>query len=73
MKLGWIKGIYWKYSKFSNKSRPRTMEGKDKKADTYGSAYALYESRKLIFNAFKSGIFPTKETQGKGLKLLTPI
>ena len=49
------------------------MESKDKKADTYESAYALYESRKLIFNAFKSGIFPTKETQGKGLKLLTPI
>ena len=32
----------------------------------------LYEGRKLILNAFKSGIFPIKETQGKGLKISTP-
>ena len=25
-----------------------------------------------FFNAFRSGIFPTKEKQGKGLKILTP-
>ena len=57
---------------FNNKSRPKTIAGKDKKRDTYENAYALYESRELILNAFKSGIFPTKERQAKGLKILTP-
>ena len=28
---------------FNNKSRPRNIEGKDKKRDTCESAYALYE------------------------------
>ena len=55
---------------FNDKSRPRTAEGKDKKRNTYKSTYALYESRKLILNAFRSGIFPIKETQGQGLKIL---
>ena len=36
------------------------------------SAYVLYEGRELILNAFKSRIFLIKETQGKGLKILTP-
>ena len=48
------------------------MEGKDEKRDTYESAYTLYEGRELNLNAFKSGIFPIKATQGKGLKILTP-
>ena len=48
------------------------MEGKDKKRDSYEIAYALYEGRQLILNAFKKGIFPIKETQRKGLKILTP-
>ena len=55
---------------FNDKSRPRTAEGKEKKINTYESTYALYESRKLILNAFRSGIFSIKETQGKGLKIL---
>ena len=38
----------------------------------YRFAYALDESGELILNAFKNGIFPIKETQGKGLKILTP-
>ena len=58
--------------KFNNKSRQRTIAGKDKKRDTDGSAYTLYEGRELILNALKSGTFPTKERQGKGLKILTP-
>ena len=33
---------------------------------------APYEGRKSILNAFRNGIFPMKEKQGKGLKLLTP-
>ena len=36
------------------------------------SAYAPYEGRELILNAFRSGIFSTKETKGKRLKILTP-
>ena len=30
------------------------------------------ESRELILNAFRSGIFPVEEKQGKGLRILTP-
>ena len=57
---------------FNNESGPRTIEGKDKKRNTYKSAYVLYEGLELILNAFKSEIFPIKITQGKGLKILTP-
>ena len=46
--------------------------GLDKKRDTYESAYALYEGRELTLNAFKSGIFPIKDTQGEGISILTP-
>ena len=50
------------------------------KKETYERAYALYEGRELTLNAFRSGIFPIKETQRKGcpsnlatwLKILTP-
>ena len=57
---------------FNNESRPRTVECKYKKRDTNESSYALYEGGVLILNAFKNGIFPIKETQGKWLKILTP-
>ena len=65
---------------FYNKSRTRTLENKNYKKDTYESAYTLYEGRELTLSAFKSGIFPIKEIQGKGssldlasrLKILTP-
>ena len=57
---------------FNSKSRAKNKEGKDKKRDTYESAYVLYESRELTLNAFKSGIFPIKVTKGEGLKILTP-
>ena len=33
---------------------------------------ALFEGQELILNASKSGILSIKETQGKGLKILTP-
>ena len=36
------------------------------------NAYALHEGRVLILKAFESGIFPTKTTRGKELKILTP-
>ena len=44
---------------------------KIKKRNTFESANALYGGRELIFDAFKSGIFPIKEIQGKGLTILT--
>ena len=50
---------------FTEKSRPRSKEGKDKKRDIYESAYALYEGRELALNKFKSRIFPIKATQDK--------
>ena len=71
---------------FKNKSRPRTIEGKDKK-NTYESAYDLYEGRELTLDTFKSGIYLMKATKGEGrprllasypsdlatrLKILTP-
>ena len=57
--------------KFNNKSRPRLKEDKEK-TDTYESVHALYEGRELTLNAFTSGIFPIKETHGKGLKISNP-
>ena len=59
-------------NKSNNKYRPKTKESKDKKRNTYESVNALYEGRELTLNAFKSGIFPIKATQGEGLKILTP-
>ena len=41
------------------------------KKEIYESACALYEDWELILNAFKTQIFPIKETQGKGWKILT--
>ena len=54
--------------KFSNKSRSKTNEGKDKKGNAVDSVTALYQGPELTLNAFRSGIFPIKEKQGKGLK-----
>ena len=59
---------YWK--EFSEKSRPITKKDRDKK-NTFERVNARYESRKLILIAFRNGIFPIKETKGKGLKILT--
>ena len=51
---------------FSDKSRPRTTECRNKKRNTFESANALYEGRELILNSFKSRIFPIIPTWGKG-------
>ena len=32
----------------------------------------FYESKKLVLNAFNSGLFPLKSSKGTGLKILTP-
>ena len=58
--------------KFNNKSKPKTKEGKAEKQNTFDSVNALYEGRELILICLRSGIFPIKETQRKGLKILTP-
>ena len=57
---------------FGERYRPRTKKDTDKKRNTFESVNALQEGRELILNAFRSGIFPMKEKQGKGLKMLTP-
>ena len=61
-----------KLVEFNNKSIPRTIEEKDKKRDTYESAYSLFEGRELILNNFKSIIFLIKVRKNKELKILTP-
>ena len=57
---------------FGERYRPRTKKDTNKKRNTFESVNALQEGRELILNAFRSGIFPMKEKQGKGLKMLTP-
>ena len=42
------------------------------KSNTFKSGKALYDGRELVLNASKSGIFPLKLTQGRGIKILTP-
>ena len=52
--------------KLNNKCKPKTKEDKAKKQNIFDSVNALYEFRELTLHAFRSGIFPIKETQGKG-------
>ena len=49
--------------KLSEKSKARTREGKDEKRNTFECVNTLYEAQELILTAFRSGIFPIKETQ----------
>ena len=49
---------------FNEKSRPRKKEDKEKERNTFESVNALYESRKLTLNSFKTGNFPIKATKG---------
>ena len=57
---------------FNDKVRPRSKADKKKNINIYESANALYEVRGLTLNVFKSGIFPLKTTQRKGLQILPP-
>ena len=58
---------------FSNKSRPRSKNDKEKKKqNTLDSINALFEGRESILNAFRTKIFSIKEKQGKRLKILVP-
>ena len=55
-----------------NKSGPKSKKDKENKQTTLDNINALYEGRELILNTFRSGTFPMKEKQGKGLKIITP-
>ena len=45
---------------------------KEKNKNILDSINAFYEGREFILNTFRSGIFPTNEEEGKGLKILSP-
>ena len=64
--------VIWVKLKRIKEFYKRSKEGKNKKRDTYESAYAFYEGGEITLNVFKSGIFPLKPSQEKGLKILTP-
>ena len=51
--------------KFSNKSKPKTKEGQDKKQNTFDGINSLYEGRELTLDALRSGIFPIKQQKVK--------
>ena len=44
---------------------------KTKIKNVFDSAKNLYGGRELVFNAFKSGLFPLNSTKGTGLKILS--
>ena len=52
----WIKSI-------TKEKKNKTKEGKDKKQNTFAGVNALYESRELTLNAFRSGTFQIKEKE----------
>ena len=55
---------------FNNKSRLKSKKIKKRKQNTLDGKNGLYEGRELVLNAFRSGVLPMKEKQGKGLKIL---
>ena len=57
---------------FNAKSRSETTERKEKNKNTFESVNELYEFPELILNGFRIRIDTVKETQEKGLKILTP-
>ena len=55
---------------FNIRAKPKAKTVKKKKSDSFKSINALYEGYELTLNAFKSGIFPLRPTQRKGIKIL---
>ena len=55
----------------NEKSRSETTERKEKNKNTFESVNELYEFPELILNGFRIRIYTGKETQEKGLKILT--
>ena len=72
----WWKENLVKYQKaskyYETDCRPKKKKGRNRKRDTHESAYAFCEGRELTLNTFKSGTFPIKANQGKGLQIWTP-
>ena len=62
------KSMLEKMVEFSNKSKPKTKEGKDKKQNTFDGINSLNDGGELTLDALRSGIFLIKATEGKGLK-----
>ena len=54
------------YGKTYNKSKAKIKEGKEKKRNNFDSVNFLYKGHELTVNVFRIGMFPVKETQGKG-------
>ena len=59
---------------FIGNTKPQDPEQKKMKSDVLNSVRALVRGRKLIYNAFRSGIFYRleKSQKGEGLKIVTP-
>ena len=59
---------------FSRSTRPRDPELKELKKEVLDSAIALLKGKDIVYNAFRSGIFPRSEEsqEGERLKILTP-
>ena len=59
---------------FVKNTKPEDPEQKTWKSDVLNSVRALVTGRKLMYNAFRSGIFHRleKSQEGEGLKILTP-
>ena len=53
---------------FSQKSKARSKEDKDKKQNTFDSVSAHYEGRELNLNTFRSGIFPIKTKEKRKMR-----
>ena len=66
------KAIYQKlFLEFNSRARPKPKVDKKKKERYLWTYNDLYEGREFGLNAFKSGIFPLKPTQGKGIRIST--
>ena len=57
---------------FKKNVKPNDLNKKKQKRATLESLYALFQDKEMVFDAFKSGIFPFPSIEGKGLKMLTP-
>ena len=65
---------------FNSITSPKTLEKRQSKNDTLENLKVLYPGRQKVLDAFQSGIFSIKKTEGTGfsdhrqsnLKILTP-
>ena len=57
---------------FNNQAIAISNAEKQRKKETFESVNALYQGRELVLNDFQREIFLLKQTQGTGIKILTP-